>query len=216
MSEAVEETIAQALLAIGAVGFRPDEPVQFKSGILSPVYVDNRRLPYHPEQWQTVITGFEQLIEQANIAFDVIAGVAVGGVPHSSALGYAMQKPSVFVRKEAKEHGKGQRVEGGNIAGKRVLLVEDLVTTGGSSLSGVDALRDAGAIVDDVLAIVSYGFAEAQENFDTAKVNLHTLTNFRVIMDAVLSQQMFDETQAAIINDWFDDPHGWASRHGNV
>ena len=209
----MKEIVARALLEIGAVGFTPHKPITFKSGIVSPVYVDNRRLPYHPQQWGIVIAGFQQYIETAQIPFDVLAGVAVGGVPHSSALGYAMQRPSVFVRKEAKEHGKGQRIEGGNVDGKRVLLVEDLITTGSSSLSGIEALREAGAIIDTLLAIVSFGFAEAQENFEKSNVNLYTLTDFSAILDAALAINLFTATDEAVIRDWFEEPHTWAKRH---
>lgn len=212
----MKEAVAQALLEIGAVGFSPDNPIRFKSGIISPVYVDNRRLPYHPEQWQVVIEGFRAKIDTEKINFEIIAGVAVGGVPHSSALGFAMQKPSVFVRKEAKGHGKGQRIEGGNIEGKHVLLVEDLVTTGGSSLSGVDALRESGAIVDTLLAIVSYGFQEAKDNFSIANVNLKTLTDFTTILQIALDMEKYGQVEHDIVDDWFKDPHGWASRHNKL
>lgn len=209
----MSEAVARALIEIGAVGFSPQNPITFKSGIVSPIYVDNRRLPYYPEQWQMIIQGFQALIEVDNIAFDVIAGVAVGGVPHSSALGYAIQRPSVFVRKEAKGHGKGQRVEGGDIKDKTVLLVEDLVTTGGSSLSGVQALRDEGALVDTLIAIVSYGFDDAQANFASANVDLKTLTNFETILNIALELEKFGQAEHDILSDWFSDPHGWASRH---
>ncbi len=204
--------VAKALLEIEAVGFSPQSPVTFKSGIVSPVYVDSRSLPYHPAQWRLAIDAFRALAE--GLAFDVIAGVAVGGIPHSSALAYTMQKPSVFVRKEAKEHGKKRLVEGGDVAGRRVLLVEDVVTTGGSSLQAVASLRDAGAVIDDILAIVSYGFVESREAFAAADVKLHTLTNFAVITQAALELGNFSKEEMDIINDWFDDPHGWAARHG--
>lgn len=209
----MSEAVARALIEIGAVGFSPQKPVTFKSGIVSPVYVDNRRLTYYPEQWQVVINGFQELIYTDKIEFDIIAGVAVGGVPHSSALGFAMQRPSVFVRKEAKEYGKGQRVEGGDIDGKRVLLVEDLVTTGSSSLSGINALRNEGAIVDTLIAIVSYGFDEAQEHFTNENVSLKTLTNFKTILELALELGKFGKTEHDVISDWFDDPHGWARKH---
>ncbi|MEM9950969.1 MAG: orotate phosphoribosyltransferase [Chloroflexota bacterium] len=209
----MSEGIARALVEIGAIGFSPQTPIRFKSGILSPVYVDNRRLPYHPEQWQKVIEGFEYLIHKEKIRFDVIAGVAVGGVPHSSALGYAMMRPSVFVRKEAKGHGKGQRVEGGDIQGKPVLLVEDLVTTGGSSLSGVEALRAEGGIVETLIAIISYGFEEAQSNFAEANVTLKTLTTFDTILEVALEMDAITSDERDIITDWFNDPHEWADRH---
>ena len=207
------QSIAKALLNINAVGFSPQEPITFKSGIVSPVYVDNRQLIYHPTEWHTIVEGFQTLIESQELQFDVIAGVAVGGVPHSSALAYMINSPSVFIRKEAKEHGKGKRVEGGNVQGKRVLLIEDLVTTGGSSLSGVEALRDSDATVTDMLAIVSYGFTEAKHAFTQAEVNLMTLTNFDVILDVALSENRFSSEEAKIIHDWFDNPHEWGQKY---
>lgn len=204
--------VAQALLAIDAVRFSPQQPITFKSGIISPIYVDNRCLPFHPEQWRIVIEGFQSLISQRQLDFDVIAGVAVGGIPHSAALAYVLRKPSVFVRKEVKEHGKQQRVEGGGITDKRVLLIEDLVTTGGSSLSGISALREVGAVVTDCVMIVSYDVEEAKTGFDSAKVVMHPLTTFPVILEAAIGRYSLQDIE--IIADWLDDPHGWAQRHG--
>lgn len=209
MSSNTKRSIAEALLDNGAVGFSPRAPITFKSGIVSPVYVDNRRLIYHPQHWHIVIDGFKDAIDDLGLDFVVIAGVAVGGVPHSSALAYLTKTPSVFIRKESKEHGKGQRIEGGTVAGKRVLLIEDLVTTGGSSLSAVAALRDAGAIVDDMLAIVSYGFAETSITFDGAAVRLRTLTDFTTILDLALERGMFNAEDAGVIRAWFEDPQAW-------
>ncbi|MGB1289360.1 MAG: orotate phosphoribosyltransferase, partial [Aggregatilineales bacterium] len=202
MTDSQERLIAHTLLEIDAVGFSVEQPVTFKSGLVSPVYVDNRRLPFYPQAWQTVITAFSAQVQTLNVTPDVIAGVAVGGVPHSSALAYQIAQPSVFIRKAAKEHGKQQRVEGGDVMDKNVLLVEDLITTGGSSLSGVMALRESGAMVTDVLAIVSYGFDEAVQAFAEAAVNLHTLTNFTVILEEALTMQKFTPETLAIIQDW--------------
>lgn len=201
--------VARALIDIRAVGIRADSPITFKSGIQSPVYVDNRTLPFHPKQWRVVMEGFATLVKDKTIPCDVLAGVAVGGVPHASALGYIMDCPSVFIRKEAKEHGKAKRVEGGDIRGKRVLLVEDLVTTGSSSLSAVEALRAEGAQVDDSLAIVTYGFAQAVQNFSAAKVTLHSLTSFPVILDQGVAMGRFSAQDKAIVEAWLKDPHGW-------
>lgn len=204
--------VARALLEIGAVGFSPENPITFKSGIVSPVYVDNRRLPYWPDAWHVVIAGFEALIDQQAIAFDVLGGIETAGIPHSAALSYAMRRPSIFVRKQPKEHGTRSRVEGGPVTGKRVLLVEDLVTTGGSSLSGVAALRDEGATVTDLIAIVSYGFREATDAFAAADVRLHTLTTFQHIIAQALASGRFDSATLDIVNDWLSDPVGWAAR----
>lgn len=204
-----ESTVAQALLDIGAVGYTPDHLITFKSGIQSPVYVDNRRLPFHPAHWRIVIQAFAALIERQAIPFDVIAGIEAAGIPHSAALAYTLEKPSVFVRKQAKEHGTRSRIEGGSVAGLRVLLIEDLVTTGGSSLSGVAALREAGAVCEDCLAIISYGFDEAQTAFADASVRLHTLTSFNDIL-----REAGDRFDRAVVQDWLADPHGWAERNG--
>lgn len=215
MSE-IAHVVAETLLNIGAVGFAPYEPITFKSGIISPIYVDNRTLPFYPDAWRTVIHSFATLMQTEGIHGDVIAGVAVGGIPHSAALAYETGMPSVFIRKETKEYGKQKRVEGGNIRNKTVLLIEDLVTTGGSSLNAAQALREESASVNDVLAIVSYGFKAAQVAFQTAKVNLHTLTHFEIILDIAKQRGYFGQDELNIIYDWFNDPHGWAGRHGHL
>lgn len=203
--------VAEALLAIGGVGFRVADPITFKSGIVSPVYCDNRTFPFWPSQWRKVIDGFAALIEREAIGFDVLGGIEAAGIPHSAALAYSLGRPSVFIRKQAKDHGKRARIEGGDVEGKRVLLIEDLVTTGGSSLSGVQALRDAGATVTDCLSIISYGFVEAQDAFSAAGVRLHTLTSFDAVLREALRTNLLDTGSAAAIEAWMRDPHGWAA-----
>ncbi len=204
--------IAQALLKIGAVIFTPHQPITFKSGILSPVYVDNRRLPFWPGEWKNVIQGFARLIAEEKLTFDVIAGIEAAGIPHSAALAFSLEKPSVFIRKQAKEHGTRSRIEGGDVAGKRVLLVEDLVTMGGSSLSGVEALRDVGAVVEHCLCITTYGFPESQQAFDAAQVHLHPLTPFRVIAEEAVRLGQFGTSELETIDAWMRDPHHWSKK----
>ena len=206
--------IAEALVSIGGVGFAPHAPITFKSGIKSPVYCDNRKFPFHPHAWGKVIHGFQQLIYDHHLPADVIAGIEAAGIPHSAALGFAMRKPSIFIRKEAKAHGSKKRVEGGDVAGRRVLLVEDLVTTGSSSLSGVEALRAEGATVTDCVAIISYGMPEAVEAFARAGVQLHPLTNFETVLQVATERGIIDETGAASVREWLDEPHGWAAHRG--
>lgn len=207
----LEQDVARALLAISAVGFTPAKPITFRSGLLSPVYVDNRRLIYWPQQWRVVIEGFRQVIEQTPIAFDVIAGIETAGIPHSAALAYALEMPSVFVRKQTKEHGTRSRIEGGDVTGRRVLLVEDLVTTGGSSLAGVEALREAGATVEHCLCITTYGFPEAGRAFDRAGVRLHPLAPFSAIVLEASRRGLFGAEELTILEAWMRDPHGWAA-----
>lgn len=206
--------VAQALVAVQGVVFRPNDPVTFKSGIQSPVYCDNRRLPFHPAQWRTIIESFAWLVKERNLGFDVVGGIEAAGIPHSAAFAYSIAQPSIFIRKAAKEHGTKRRVEGGDVTGKTVLLIEDLVTTGGSSLSGVQALRDEGAIVSDCLAIISYGFPQATAQFAAAGVTLHALTTFAEVLQAAQAQGNIDEAGATIIRDWLRDPHGWAGPAG--
>lgn len=212
MSEvsSLQARVARALLEIEAVIFTPYAPITFKSGIQSPVYVDNRRLPFWPPQWRIVIDGFREMLRnQAGISFDIIAGIETAGIPHSAALAFAMQVPSVFVRKQAKEHGTRSRIEGGDVSGRRVLLVEDTVTTGGSSLSGVEGLREGGAIVEHCLCITSYGFPEARQAFDAAHIQLHPLTPFSAIAAEALRMGRFGEQELHIVEAWMRDPHGW-------
>ncbi len=203
--------IADVLLDIQAVRYEPDNPKTFKSGIISPVYIDNRSVPFWPDAWNRVIAAFQQ--QTAAIDFDVIAGIEAAGIPHSAALAFSMQRPSVFVRKQAKEHGLKNRVEGGDVDGQRVLLIEDLVTTGGSSLSGVQALREAGALIEHCLAIVSYGFAEAIDAFAAAGVQLHTLTHFGAILERAGQRGALTSDAIATIQNWLNDPRGWHERH---
>lgn len=208
------EIVAQALLEIHAVGFTPDKPITFKTGLISPVYVDNRKLPYHPEQWTKVLEGLRTEILSDEIVFDVLSGVETAGIPHSAALSFLIKKPSVFVRKAAKDHGTKKMVEGGEVAGKTVLLIEDHVTTGHSSLKAVEVLRAAGATVTDCLAITSYKFPEEDQAFATAGVKLHTLTTFPAIFKAAIVMKQVTPDQVAVVEDWLQDPQGWAKRHG--
>lgn len=203
------QVIARALLDIKAVGFKPNDPIRFKSGLLSPVYVDNRTFPFHPEHWRKVIDGFVELVASKKIEFDVVAGIETAGIPHSATLGFVMKKPSVFIRKAAKDHGTKKMVEGGDVMGKKVLLIEDHVTTGGSSLHGVRELKNAGAIVTDCLAITSYEFAEADKQFADEGVRLHTLTNFTEILKQAVAEAVINDKEAETVKAWLADPKGW-------
>jgi orotate phosphoribosyltransferase len=207
-------TVADALLDIGAVGFALDKPVRFKSGILSPIYVDNRTFPFHPKEWKLMIQGFEEMINSDQIQFDVVAGVESAGIPHSAALGFLLRKPSVFVRKTAKDHGLKKMIEGGDVKGKKVLLVEDHITTGGSSVQAANYLREAGAIVTDCLSITSYEFRESIEAFKNGKIHLHTLTTFTDIFSQAMERKKLTQQEVQYVHDWLNDPKSWAKRHG--
>jgi orotate phosphoribosyltransferase len=206
---ATAAAVAGALLEAGCVAVRPGSPVTFTSGLRSPVYVDNRRLIFHPGPWRVVVEALVAGVAAELPPAEVVAGVESAGIPHSSAVAYAARLPSVFVRKGEREHGMGRRIEGGDVAGRRVVLVEDMITTGGSSLAAVEALRAAEADVGRCLAIVSYGFTEALDSFAAASVALGVLTTFEVVLDVAVASGRVAEAAAASVRDWLADPYGW-------
>lgn len=203
--------IAQALLRIGAVRFCVANPITFTSGIKAPAYVDNRKFPFWPNEWHLVIDAFKQKIEEETLSFDIIAGIETAGIPHSSALAYVLGKPSVFVRKKPKEHGTKSKIEGGDVRNKTVLLIEDLVTTGGSSLTGVQALREAGAMVNDCLVIVTYGFPESKKAFQEAHVKLLALTSFSIILQEVQKTGKITAAEKHEVENWLQHPYEWGN-----
>lgn len=203
---------AEALLAAGCLVVDPAAPVTFVSGLRSPLYVDCRRLLSHPRAWRAVIEACAARIRGGAIDAQVVSGVETAGIPHSSALAFHLGLPSVFVRKQAKTHGLGRRVEGGDVSGRRVLLVEDMVTTGQSSLSAVEALREAGARVEDCLAIVSYGFEEPARRFEEAGVRLGVLVGVDALVRAAREAGQVSQEEATIVLDWLADPHAWDAR----
>lgn len=205
----VAREVAKALIEIGGVGFVPESPITFKSGILSPMYIDNRKFPSYPKQWRVVLDGFIQIMKEKKIEYEVLAGIETAGIPHSAGLGALLMKPSVFIRKEAKDHGTKKMVEGGEVAGKIVLLIEDLVTTGGSSLHGVVELRKAGAIVKDCLVIVGYELTETRGAFERENVRLTQLTDVNVILQVAEEMGKITPKNKQIVSKWLTSPREW-------
>ena len=162
-SSATASRLASDLLRIGAVKLSPEAPFTWASGLRSPVYCDNRLTIGHPEVRRRITDGFVEIIRTAGLQPEVIAGTATAGIPHAAWLADRLGLPMVYVRSKAKGHGTSSRIEGPVDPGRRVLLVEDLVSTGGSSVTALEALREAGFEVRDVLAIYTYGFTRAEE-----------------------------------------------------
>lgn len=205
--EEIARSVARALLQIGGVKIDKENLLVFKSGITSPIYIDNRRFPFYPEVWKIVIDSFIKTIERERINFDAVGGIEAAGIPHSATLGYALGKPSVFIRKNVKDHGTKKMVEGGDVSGKTVLIIEDLVTTGGSGLRGVEALRSEGATVNACLVITSYGLEEAVSAFEDARVKLHSLTSLPVLLEEGLKMKKFSDDQVATVLAWAKNLH---------
>lgn len=207
MSQA--ETIAKHLLDIKAVVLNVEKPFKYTSGILSPIYCDNRLIMSYPEIRTEVINAFLNLIKENNLTFDVIAGTATAGIPHAAWLADRLNKPMIYVRGSAKGHGKQNQIEGKIEKGQTALVVEDLISTGGSSVSAGLAIREEGATVTDCIAIFSYQMQKAKQQFKDAKINLHTLSDFSTLMDVAERDGYITAEQKTIALAWNNDPAGW-------
>lgn len=208
----VSRAIASDLLKIGAVRLSSDDPFTWTSGLRSPIYCDNRLTIGYPEVRGRIAGGFASLLEREGIRADVIAGTATAGIPHAAWLADRLSLPLVYVRSRPKGHGAGRQIEGPFVAGQRVVLVEDLVSTGGSSVSAVHALRDAGLDVVLVLAIFSYELPAASEAFTSNDVRFRSLTSLGTLLDAARANGAIDDEAHASILEWKIDPQAWSER----
>lgn len=201
-SDDVRQRIAHELLRIGAVVFSPDSPFTWASGIEAPVYVDNRLAISHPDVRRLIIDGFVAKMESAGIAVGAVVGTATAGIPHAAWLADRLDLPLAYVRSSAKPHGRRNKIEGHLREGTRVVVVEDLVSTGGSSLDAVHALRDAGAEVVAVIAVFSYGLSAASSSFEEANVPLYVLSDFDALVEAASSDGTLDGLDVEAVRKW--------------
>jgi orotate phosphoribosyltransferase len=200
--------VAQQLLKIKAVKLSPNEPFTWASGMLSPIYCDNR---VALSAARTFLKNCLAEKSRAFGAFDVVAGVATAGIPHGTLLADALEKPFVYVRSSAKDHGRRNQIEGELQAGQRVLVVEDLISTGGSCLLAVDALREAGAEIAGVLAIFQYGFAKADLAFAEKNVDFQTLTNYDALAQEAARTGYVSESDLITLKKWRENPEAWGA-----
>ena len=204
---------ASILYDVGAVIFRPKQPFRYDSGILSPVYTDNRLIISYPKQREKIVDFLVAKIKEIGIP-DVIAGTATAGIPHAAFIAQKLKIPMVYVRSEPKNHGRGNQIEGAIKRGQKVIVVEDLISTAGSSLRVVEALRKAGAKVENEVAIFTYRLKEAEDNLKNAKVKLYVLTDLEHTAKVAVGKKFLKKDQVQTILDWAKDPHGWAKRQG--
>lgn len=175
---------AKALLETGAVFFRPDEPFTWASGIKSPVYTDNRLVLTDPEARRVIEEGLIGLIRETYPQAQALFGTATAGIPHAAIAGYAMDLPMGYVRSGAKDHGRANRIEGRLKEGQKVVVIEDLISTGGSVISAAQALQEAGAQVLGVICIFSYNLEKSRTAFAQAGLEYHSLTDFDTVARA--------------------------------
>jgi orotate phosphoribosyltransferase len=204
--------VAEFLLKIKAVELKPDQPFTWASGLKSPIYCDNRKTLSYPQIRTFLRQQFVETIDHHFGKPDVIAGVATGGIALGALVAQEMGLPFVYVRSEAKKHGLGNQIEGVLESGQSVVVIEDLISTGGSSLNAVAALRESGAKVKGMVAIFTYGFDKAKENFKTSKCKLYTLTDYETLVKKALSEHYVNDSQLAELKKWRQHPEEWGKR----
>ena len=205
----LEQLFAEKLLKVKAIKLQPENPFTWASGWKSPFYCDNRKTLAYPKLRSFVKLELARLISENYPDADAIAGVATGAIAQGALVADLLSLPFAYVRSKPKDHGMGNLIEGELQPGMKVVVVEDLISTGGSSLKAVEALRQAGCIVLGMVASYTYGFDVAKDAFDQAQVTLHTLTNFESVLAVALQTGYITDSQVPLINDWRKDPANW-------
>jgi orotate phosphoribosyltransferase len=203
--------VAQKLLQIKAIKLSPQKPFTWASGLRSPIYCDNRAVLSYPDIRRFIIDGFAQKAASFR-PFDTVAGVATAGIAHGALLAERLSLPFVYVRPKAKEHGRRNQIEGELPPGARVLVVEDLISTGGSCLHAVEGLRAAGAEIAGVMAIFTYGFEQAQAAFDAAHCPFATLSHYDALIAEALSAHYIQEEELETLRQWRKSPEQWGAQ----
>lgn len=205
----IAEQTATYLLQIKAVKLSPKAPFTWASGIKSPVYCDNRLTLSFCDVRNYIKNSFAAIIQQKYQDIDTIAGVATGGIAHGALVADVLNKPFIYVRSSAKAHGLGNMVEGEIKKGDRILVIEDLISTGGSSLTAIEALREAGAEVIALGAIFTYGFQRAVDAFAAANCPFFTLSNYPTLLDIAIQKEYIQETEKESLIEWYKNPSAW-------
>jgi len=205
----VKQKVAEQLLEVNAVKLQPDAPFTWASGWKSPIYCDNRKTLSFPATRTYIKEQLVALIKEKYQDIDYIAGVATGAIAQGALVAEALGLPFVYIRPAAKSHGMNNMIEGELKEDSKVLVIEDLISTGGSSLKAVEAIRGAKCEVVAMLAIFTYGFPQAQQAFEVANVELHTLSNYNALIDTALDLGSITEAQVEALKEWRKAPAEW-------
>lgn len=205
----IENQIAQDLLTIGAVTLRPKQPFTWASGIKSPIYTDNRITISYPEVRDRIASGLAQVIKAQFPDVEAIGGVATAGIPHAALVADRLHLPMAYIRSKPKDHGQGRQIEGRLVEGAKLVLIDDLLSTGGSVLKAAAAAKREGVNVIGVAAIFSYQLPQATTNFAKAKVPFTTLTNYTALIEQAKSLGQIDDQELALLHAWRQDPEHW-------
>ncbi|MBB4078602.1 orotate phosphoribosyltransferase [Lewinella aquimaris] len=206
--------IARRLLEVGAVKLQPQTPFTWASGLRSPIYCDNRVLLSFPEIRNEIVSALAGAAGAMD-SIEGIAGVATAGIPHGALVADRLRVPFIYIRSSAKEHGRKNQIEGRLEAGRRYLVVEDLISTGGSSLKAAEVLRAAGGEIGGALAIFTYQFPSATRAFQHAEIPLTTISNYAALLEEAEQSGQISAEEAATLADWRRDPRAWSDAFVN-
>lgn len=207
--EKLNRILAEKLLSISAIKLQPENPFVWASGWNSPIYTDNRKTLSYPEVRSFIKVELSRVIAENFEGANAIAGVATGAIAQGALVADALGLPYVYVRSSPKDHGLENLIEGNLIAGQKVVVVEDLISTGGSSLKAVEAIRNAGCEVIGMVAIFSYGFPVAEKRFKEAGVPMIALSNYNAMLEAALAINYIKESDIETLKEWRHDPENW-------
>ncbi len=211
----LQKKIAENLLAKGAVKISLDPPFTLSSGIKAPIYSDNRLMIAFPQERKLVVEAFKDLIKEKGLKPDVIGGTATAAIPWAAFVAYDLDLPMIYIRPQKKAHGRGKQIEGALEPGQKVLIVEDLISTGGSSIMSAEAVREEGQCeVTDVFAIVTNQFPKAAASFAEADLQVSTLTDFSTLIALAVGRGDISQDQAEMVMDFRNDPQAWGEKHG--
>lgn len=210
----IAQTVAKILLELNAVTLNSKKPFRYASGILSPVYTDCRVLMAYPEKRRLIRDFYIEAIEKSGVDFDVVAGTATAGIPHASWIADKLNLPMVYVRGNAKDHGKHNVMEGIIKKGQKAIVIEDLISTGESAINSASVVRDTGGKISHVFAIITYGLTKADENFSQNDLKLFSLTTLKDIVDQAQKMEYINKEEIQLILDWTSDPVGWGKKMG--
>lgn len=204
----MREEIAKKLLEIDAIALASrDNLFTWASGIKSPIYCDNRLIMSYPQVRDKVAEGLKELILEFYPDVEILAGTATAGIPHAAWTAQKMELPMIYVRSSSKEHGKGNQIEGKLNKGQKVVVIEDLLSTGGSSAKVVKAAEEAGAHVLGIVAIFTYGFDRMKENLEIEGINYHTLTDYKTLLKVARKLGKISEEDESILGEWSKNPY---------
>jgi orotate phosphoribosyltransferase len=204
--------VTKRLLAINTIKIQPDIPFTWASGWKSPIYCDNRKVLSFPETRTFICSQFVKIISEKYPDAEAIAGVATGAIAHGVLVAEALQLPFIYVRSKPKGHGLENLIEGDIQPGTKVVIIEDLISTGGSSLSAAEAIRNYGSEVLGMLAIFTYNFPLAAKNFQEANIELTTLSNYNLLLSMAYESGEITDSQLESLNNWKKNPETWGQK----